>query len=125
MKLPGSDHPISIEPNPQRVRVVVAGQVVADTMRAVTLRESRYQPVLYIPRDDAAMTLLERTDHATHCPYKGEAAYFSIRVGERVVAENAVWSYERPYPALSAIAGLLAFYRDRVDAIEELAVVDA
>jgi uncharacterized protein (DUF427 family) len=118
MKSPGPDHPITITPNPNRVRVIFNGRVVADTMRAVTLRESTYPPVFYIPRDDAQMTLFTSTDHVTHCPYKGDASYFSISVGDRV-AKDAIWSYEQPYSAVVEIAGRLAFYSDRVDAIEE------
>jgi uncharacterized protein (DUF427 family) len=121
MKYPGPDHPITMAPNPNRVRVIFNGRVVADTTRAVTLRESTYRPVLYIPREDAQMTLFTRTDHATHCPYKGDASYFSIGVGDRV-ANDAIWSYEQPYPAVGEIAGRLAFYPDRIDAIEEVAL---
>ena len=119
MKHPGPDHPIAITPNPHRVRVRLGGQVVAETTRALTLREASLPAVHYLPREDADMALLARTDHASHCPYKGDAAYYSVRVDGRT-AENAVWTYENPYPAVAAIAGHLAFYPDRVDAIEEL-----
>jgi uncharacterized protein (DUF427 family) len=119
VKLPGPDHPITIARNADRVRVMLDGHTVADTKRALTLREASYKPVLYIPREDADMSLLQRTEHTTHCPYKGDASYYSIRAGERA-AENAVWSYETPYPAMQEIAGYLAFYPNRVDAIEEL-----
>lgn len=119
MKLPGPDHPITITPTGKRVRVTFAGRVIADTMHAMTLQEASYKPVQYIPREDADMSLLARTDNATHCPYKGDASYYSIKVGDRV-AENAIWSYEQPFPAMREIAGHLAFYPDRVDAIEEL-----
>ncbi|HIH2751495.1 DUF427 domain-containing protein [Burkholderia aenigmatica] len=118
VKSPGPDHPITVEPHPQRVVVKVAGQVVADTRRALALREASYPAVLYIPREDADMTRLQRTDRATYCPYKGDAAYYSIPAGgERAI--NAVWTYEAPYPAVDAIRGHLAFYPDRVDSIEE------
>ncbi len=119
MKTPGPDHPITISPNPNRVRVTFNGRTIADTTRALSLRESSYRPVLYIPREDAQMTLLERTDHVTRCPYKGEASYYSVHAGERL-SKDAVWSYEDPYPAVREIAGRLAFYPDRVDAIEEI-----
>jgi len=119
MKLPGPDHPITIAPNGKRVRVTFAGEVIADTRRALTLKEANYPPVQYIPRADAAMRLLRKTEHHTVCPYKGEATYFSIAAGGRT-AENAVWSYEEPYPAMADIAGYLAFYPNRVDAIEEI-----
>ena len=113
------DHPITIQPNPNRVRVLFDGRVVADTTRALSLKEASLPPVLYIPREDADMSLLERTAHKTHCPYKNDASYYSIRTGGRA-AENAVWSYEDPYPAVAQIKGHLAFYPDRVDRIEEL-----
>jgi uncharacterized protein (DUF427 family) len=118
MKVPGPDHPISIEPHSQRVRVTFNGRTVADSTRALVLREASYKPVFYIPREDADMTAFEPTSHASHCPYKGDASYFSIRVGDKH-SENAVWSYEQPFSAVSEIAGRLAFYPDRVDAIEE------
>jgi len=98
--------------------VTFAGHAIADTRRAVTLREASYKPVFYIPRSDADMSLLKRTDHQTHCPYKGDASYFSI-VADGRSAENAVWSYEQPFPAVGEIKDYLAFYPDRVDAIEE------
>jgi len=119
VKLPGPDHPITIERNPKRVRVIFNGKTVADTAEALTLKEATLSPVVYIPREDADMSLFERTTHVTHCPYKGDAAYYSLRVGERV-SENAVWTYEQPFTAMKEIAGRLAFYRNRVDAIEEL-----
>jgi uncharacterized protein (DUF427 family) len=118
MKLPGPGHPITIEPNRKRVRVTFAGRIIADSRNAFTLRETTYTPALYIPREDIDMSLLQRSAHATHCPYKGNAAYYSIRVGDRF-AKDAVWTYEHPYPAVADIAGRLAFYRDRVDSIEE------
>ncbi|HTC18568.1 MAG TPA: DUF427 domain-containing protein [Stellaceae bacterium] len=118
IKIPGPDHPIAIAPNPARVIVSVAGRVIADTRRALTLKESSYPAVQYIPRQDVDMALLQRTSHATYCPYKGECAYFSIPSGgER--AANAVWTYETPYAAVAAIKDHLAFYPDRVDAIEQ------
>jgi uncharacterized protein (DUF427 family) len=84
----------------------------------LTLREASYPPVQYIPRKDVDTALLERTDHATYCPYKGDCTYYSIPLGgERSV--NAVWAYEAPYAAVAAITDHVAFYPDRVDAIEE------
>jgi uncharacterized protein (DUF427 family) len=118
IKIPGPQHPITIEPNPKRVVVSVAGRVVADSANVLTLREASLRPVQYIPRSDVDMTLLERTDHATYCPYKGDCAYYSIPAGgERSV--NAVWTYEAPYEAVAAIKDHIAFYPERVDAIEE------
>jgi uncharacterized protein (DUF427 family) len=119
MKIPGPDHPISISASPHRVRVMLGGRVIADTTRAVTLRETSLPAVHYIPREDADMTLLTRTEHTTHCPYKGDASYYSIAVDGRTM-ENAVWSYEQPFPAMAEIAGRLAFYPRKVDAIEKL-----
>jgi uncharacterized protein (DUF427 family) len=119
MKQPGPDHPITIEPNPHRVRVLVGGVIVAETTRALTLKEARLPPVQYIPREDAQMDLFERTEHKSHCPYKGDAAYYTVTAGG-IVARNAAWTYEQPYPAVGEIAGHLAFYPGKVDAIEEL-----
>ncbi|MGL4287403.1 MAG: DUF427 domain-containing protein [Phreatobacter sp.] len=118
IKIPGPDHPITIAANPARVVVTIAGQVIADSRNALTLREASLPPVQYIPRGDVDMTLLARTDHTTYCPYKGDCAYFSIAAGgERSV--NAVWTYEAPYEAVAAIKNHVAFYPDRVDTIEE------
>jgi uncharacterized protein (DUF427 family) len=119
VKIPGPDHPISIAPNPKRVVVKVAGRVVADTRRAVALREASYPAVNYIPREDVDMTLLERSAHSTYCPYKGDCSYFSIPLGGET-ARNAVWSYEAPYAAVAEIKNRLAFYPDRVT-VEETA----
>jgi uncharacterized protein (DUF427 family) len=118
IKAPGPDHPITIARNANRVVVKVAGRIVADTQDALTLREASYQPVQYIPRKDVDMALLAPTDHTTYCPYKGDCAYFSIPLGGECAA-NAVWSYEAPYPAVAVIKDHLAFYPERVDAIEE------
>jgi uncharacterized protein (DUF427 family) len=120
MKLPGPDHPIAIARNANRVRVTFAGQVIADTTHALTLREAGYRPVQYIPRANTKMNLLTATSHASHCPYKGDASYFTISTDGRS-ADNAVWSYEKPFPAMAEIAGYLAFYPNRVDKIEESA----
>jgi uncharacterized protein (DUF427 family) len=118
VKVPGPDHPITAERNASRVVVTVAGRIVADTRNALTLRESNYPAVQYIPPEDVDMTLLARTDHATYCPYKGDCAYYSIPIGG-VRSTNAVWTYESPFAAVAAIENHLAFYPDRVDAIEE------
>jgi uncharacterized protein (DUF427 family) len=115
--LPGPDHPITIEPAGHRVTVIAGDRTIADSQRALTLREANYPPVHYIPREDVEMAALVRTEHGTHCPYKGDASYFSIPAGgDRAV--DAVWSYETPHDAVVAIAGHLAFYPDRVDAIK-------
>jgi len=118
MKLPGPDRPITIARNGKRVRVTFADRVIADTARALTLKEASYPAVNYIPRADTDMGALTRTEHASHCPYKGDASYFTIVVDGRRT-ENAVWSYEQPFPAMAEIKDHLAFYPDRVDKIEE------
>jgi uncharacterized protein (DUF427 family) len=117
MKQPGPDHPIAITPEPRRVRVTFGGETVVDTTRALRLQEASYPVVLYVPREDASMVLLAPSTRQTHCPYKGDASYFSIDAGGKR-APDAVWSYETPFPAMASIAGHLAFYPDRVDAIE-------
>ena len=108
------DHRIEIAPAAARVRVRVAGATVADSGRALEMREADYPPVYYLPRADVRMDLLRATDHATTCPFKGAARYWSIHVGE-TRAENAVWSYETPYREVARIAGHLAFYPDRTE----------
>jgi uncharacterized protein (DUF427 family) len=120
VKIPGPDHPITVQKNPDRVVVKVAGQVIADSRDALSLQEASYPAVQYIPRKDVDMTALERTAHESYCPYKGEASYYSvIPGGEKTV--NAVWTYESPYDAVADIRDHVAFYPDRVDSIEILA----
>ena len=118
VKVPGTEHPITIKPNPARVIVTVGGRVVADTREALTLNEAAYSAVQYVPRKDIDMSLLERTEHATYCPYKGDCSYYSIPLGGKR-SVNAVWSYEAPYAAVAEIEDYMAFYTDRVDSIEE------
>ena len=118
MKQPGPDHPIIIAPNPERVRVTFAGKVVADTTDALRMEEKGHPPRLYIPRADTDMAALTRTEHTSHCPYKGDASYFSLMADGRS-AENAVWTYEQPYSAVAAIKDHLCFFDKKVDAIEE------
>lgn len=117
-KVPGPDHPITIAPNPNRVVVTFEGRTIADTTHALTLREATIPPVQYIPRDDVDMRLLERTTHTSYCPYKGDCAYYTVATDDRR-SENAVWTYEAPYDAVAQIKEHLAFYPDRVDAIDE------
>jgi uncharacterized protein (DUF427 family) len=119
MKLPGPDHPITITANPKRVRVSAGGVVIADTTHALTLKEASYPAVQYVPRKDANLALLARTDRVTHCPYKGDANYFSIKADGKTI-ENSIWTYETPFPAMAEISGHLAFYPDKVK-IEEVA----
>jgi uncharacterized protein (DUF427 family) len=118
IKIPGPNHPITVEPNQGRVVVTLGGRVVADTGEALTLREAGYPPVQYIPRKDVDMAALARSATTTYCPYKGEAAYFSVPAGgDRSV--DAIWTYEAPYDAVAEIKDHLAFYPDRIDAIEQ------
>jgi uncharacterized protein (DUF427 family) len=117
-RIPGPDHPITIERNAHRVVVSLAGRVIADTRDALSLREASYPAVQYIPRKDVDMTQLERSAHSTYCPYKGDCSYYSLPAGG-VRSVDGVWSYEHPYTAVAAIRDHLAFYPDRVDSIEE------
>jgi uncharacterized protein (DUF427 family) len=118
VKQPGPKHPITITPTPERVTVTVAGKVVVDTTRALTLQEADYAAVQYVPLEHVDRELLEPTDHESYCPFKGDASYYSIPAGgER--AENAVWEYRSPHPAMARIEGHVAFYPDRVDSIEK------
>ncbi len=113
MKIPGPDHPITVTRNACRIQVLFGGHVIADTTAAVVLKEAGYKAVCYFPREDVAMEFLGRTEHHSHCPYKGDASYYSIaRDGQ--IADNAVWTYEDPYPAVEMIRGLLAFYPNQV-----------
>jgi uncharacterized protein (DUF427 family) len=113
MKHAGPDHPIEINPFGGRVRILHSGKTIADTSHALVLEEADYRPIFYRPRGDAHMELLVHSGRVTHCPYKGDASYFSIDAGGEH-ARDAAWSYEHPYPAVAAIAGHLAFYPDKV-----------
>ena len=114
---PGPDHPITVTPNHNRVVVTVAGKVIVDTRNALVLQEASYPPVQYVPLDDVDQSVLERTDTESYCPYKGEASYYSIPLGGDK-AVDAVWEYQNPYPPVAGIKGHVAFYPDRVDAID-------
>ena len=117
IKIPGPDHPITIEANPSRVVVRVGGEIIADTNNALTLREASYPPVQYIPRRDVDMDALTRSEDTTYCPYKGDASYDSVPIGgDR--SRNAVWTYETPFEAMAQIKDYIAFYPDRVDEIK-------
>ena len=118
VRIPGPDHPISIIPHPGHVTVRAGGRTIAETDAALALSEASYPPVLYVPRADADMAALERSDHTTWCQYKGDASYFSIAgagEGASDSGRNAVWTYETPHDAVAAIGGYLAFYTDRVE----------
>lgn len=113
-KIPGPDHPITIEKTGQRVQARIGTHVVADTTRALTLREAAYPPVQYIPLEDVDQSILTATDTQTYCPYKGDASYYSINLEGDSILTDAVWSYREPYDAVAPIAGHVAFYTDRV-----------
>lgn len=112
--IPDASHPITVEPNLERIVVSAAGQTIADISAALDLSEAGYPPVQYIPRSDVDLSALERTDHTTHCPYKGDASYYSIRIGDEL-RENAVWTYEAPHAAVAEIKDHLAFYPGTVE----------
>jgi uncharacterized protein (DUF427 family) len=114
---PGPDHPITITPTEGRVVVKVAGAVVADTRAALTLQESTYPAVQYIPLADVDTALLEPTATQTYCPYKGDASYYSIPSGG-AKAVDAIWEYKQPRDAVAQIKEHVAFYPNRVDSIE-------
>jgi uncharacterized protein (DUF427 family) len=117
MKTPGPDHRISIEPAAKRWRARFAGHVMADTGAALILHEAGHPPRVYFPRADVSMDYMSRTEATTHCPYKGDAAYYTVLMDGQF-AENAVWTYEHPFPAMDAIAERLAFHPERVEIYE-------
>lgn len=115
---PSSEHPITVTPTGHRVVVRIAGEVIADTTAALTLQESDYPAVQYIPMSDVSVDRLQRSDTATYCPFKGDAGYYHVRTDGDTVTD-AVWTYEQPYPAVSAIAGHVAFYPNKADVVVE------
>lgn len=115
---PGPEHPITIEPKNTPVSVKLAGAIVLAAETHLELREATYPAVAYIPRDQVDMSRLERSAHTTWCPYKGEASYYHLRAANGDRIENAVWTYETPFPAVAGIKGALAVYPNKVDAIE-------
>ncbi len=114
MKLPAPDHPITVAPAARRMRARIGPHVVADSGEALELKEASYPAVVYFPRKDVETGFLSKTERTSHCPYKGEASYYSILIDGDLL-ENVVWSYEAPFPAMEAITGHLAFYTDRVE----------
>jgi uncharacterized protein (DUF427 family) len=114
MLKPGPDHPIEITPATTRWRAMYAGHVIADSNDALVLQEANYPPVVYFPRQDVAMEYMSRTDRRTHCPYKGDASYYTLLMDGQF-AENAVWTYEQPFEGMDPIEGRIAFYTDRVE----------
>ena len=119
MKLPGPDHPITVDPYPRRVRVEFEGHLIADSEDVLILREKDYRPVFYFPRDDVSMEYFARSEHGSYCPYKGHANYYTLNMDGHI-EENAVWTYEEPFPAMAGIADMVSFYPDKVDSIVTL-----
>ena len=117
-KIPGPDHPITIETTGGRVVARVGTHVVADSTRALTLREANYPPVQYIPLADVDQTLLASSETSTYCPYKGDASYYSITLPEGPLTD-AIWTYREPYDSVAPIADHVAFYTDRVEVVTE------
>jgi len=111
------DYPLNIAKAEGKVQVIYRGETLAESNNAFCMTESTYDPVFYIPKEDVRLELLEATDHSTHCPFKGDASYWSIASGG-ATAVNAVWSYETPFDEVAEITGAMAFYTSKVDAIE-------
>lgn len=112
VRAPSAEHPITVTPTAGRVVVRVNGDVIADSRDALTLQESNYPAVQYIPLSDVDRDALRPSVTATYCPYKGDAGYFGVATDAGAV-DDAAWFYERPYPAVAAIAGHVAFYPDK------------
>jgi uncharacterized protein (DUF427 family) len=112
---PTAEHPITVEPTGKHVTVRVNGEVVAETDDALTLQESTYPAVQYIPLGDVVQTALTSSDTTTYCPFKGDASYYSVTTAAGDTVEDAIWTYEQPYPAVADIAGHVAFYADKAD----------
>lgn len=112
---PTTEHPITISPTAARVVVRVNGDIVAETHDALQLQESTYPAVQYIPFKDVKQDLLTRTDTSTYCPFKGDAGYYSVATSAGDTVDDAIWTYEQPYPAVAAIAGHVAFYPDKAE----------
>ena len=115
---PGPDHPITIELRDTPVSITLAGDIVLTATHHLELREADYPPVAYLPRDGIDMSRLERSEQTSWCPYKGEASYYHLLAADGSRRENAVWTYETPFPAVAGIKHALAVYPDRVDGIE-------
>ncbi|ETW21604.1 DUF427 domain-containing protein [Mycobacterium gastri] len=110
---PNAGHPITIEPAKGRVQVRVNGELVADTTAALELREATLPAVHYIPLADVAQDRLTRSDTSSYCPFKGQASYYSVTTAAGDTVDDAIWTYEQPYPAVAAIAGHVAFYPNK------------
>ena len=112
---PTADHPITVEPTGKHFTVWVKGERVADTDGALTLRESTYPAVQYVPMADVARDRLRRSDTATYCPFKGDASYYHVVTADGGTVDDVIWTYEKPYPAVADIAGHVAFYPNKAD----------
>jgi uncharacterized protein (DUF427 family) len=112
---PTAAHPITVEPTGKHVTVSVNGDVVAETDNALTLQESTYPAVQYIPLTDVVADRLRPSDTETYCPYKGDAGYYHVVTEDGATVEDAIWTYEKPCPAVGKIAGHVAFYPDKAD----------
>ena len=112
---PTAEHPITVEPTKGRVTARIGDKIVADSRSALTLQESTYPAVQYIPLADVDQSLLSRTSTVTYCPYKGEANYYTVRTPGGDVLDDVIWTYDSPYPAVAEIAGHVAFYPDRAE----------
>lgn len=117
MKLPGPDHPITITPAQTRWRAKFGAHVIADSGDVLVLQEAAYPQVIYFPRQDVSMEFLTATERSTYCPFKGDASYFTVMMDGQF-GDNAVWSYEEPYPAMAQIRGHLAFYTNKIEVYE-------
>jgi uncharacterized protein (DUF427 family) len=112
------DYRVDLEPHPRRVRVKLGGETIAESDRALRVLETKHDPAIYFPREDVRMDLLERTEHQTFCPFKGDASYWTVRAGGRA-EENAVWSYESPFDQVAGLKDYVSFYTDRLCVEEE------
>jgi adenylate cyclase len=111
------DYEVRVEQAGKRLRVEFNGALVADSDRALVLRETRRPPAYYFPAEDVRMELLARTAHTTHCPFKGDASYWTLQVGDQA-AENAAWAYEAPYRDAEPIRGYVSFYPNKVSLLD-------
>jgi uncharacterized protein (DUF427 family) len=112
---PTTSHPITVEPTGKHVTVRINGELVADTDNALTLQESTYRAVQYIPLSDVVAQRLRPSDTETYCPYKGDASYYHVVTEAGETVDDAIWTYQKPYPAVGQIAGHVAFYPDKAD----------
>jgi uncharacterized protein (DUF427 family) len=111
----GPKHLLYFEDFPRRIRAVIGGETLIDTVGASMLYESSLPPVLYVPLRDVRQDLIEPTSHTTHCPFKGDASYWTVSAGDRV-EENVLWGYREPIASAPWLSGHVAAYWDRIDA---------